>query len=144
MKILELKKILKNLKTLKFKLPNSHVPDHFHITEMGLVIKNFIDCGGCKREASTICFQLWTADDFDHRLSPKKFLSIIDSSEQILKYEEDLSVEVEYQGETIGIWELDFKNNIFYLLPKKTNCLAKEKCGLSIIQKEECCNTNCC
>lgn len=143
MKISELKKNLKNISILRFKLPNGHVPEHFHITEAGISTKEFVDCGGFKRKTESFCFQIWTADDFEHRLTPEKLLLIIDSAEKYLDHD-DLSIEVEYQGETIGVWNLEFENNIFSLIPKKTDCLAKDKCGLSVIQNETCSGVNCC
>jgi hypothetical protein len=47
MRISEIKEQLTNLENVTFMLPNgSFVPEHFHVTEVGLVTKNFIDCGG--------------------------------------------------------------------------------------------------
>ena len=43
---------------------------------------------------------------------------------------EDLEIEVEYQNETIGKYELRFNANNFMLLSKQTNCLAQDKCGI--------------
>jgi hypothetical protein len=41
-------------------------------------------------------------------------------------------VEVEYQTDTIGRYALDFKQGKFMLIQKQTDCLAKEKCGISM------------
>ena len=47
MKLSEIKNELKGLNIISFKLPNGDlVPNHFHVTEVGRVTKNFIDCGG--------------------------------------------------------------------------------------------------
>jgi hypothetical protein len=35
-------------------------------------LKNFIDCGGKVRNETVVNFQLWNANDFEHRLKPKK------------------------------------------------------------------------
>ena len=44
MKITEIKNILKQLKEVSFILPNGkHVPPHFHITELGIISKEYID-----------------------------------------------------------------------------------------------------
>ena len=44
----DFKQTLGELDTLKFQLPNGQfVPAHFHITEVGNVTRNYIDCGGC-------------------------------------------------------------------------------------------------
>jgi len=146
MKLSEIKKLLKSLETIAFELPDgSLVPRHFHVTEVGKVSKHFIDCGGTLRKEEVANFQLWEADDYDHRLNPEKLVSIIELSEKILEME-DLEIEVEYQGETIGKYGLDFKGESFLLTNKLTDCLAKDKCGipaektkvnLSFINKKE-------
>ena len=42
----------------------------------------------------------------------------------------DEEIEVEYQGETIGKYDLDFDGTNFVLLSKATDCLAKDNCGI--------------
>lgn len=130
MKLSQVKKILKTIETVNFNLPDGTVvPEHFHVTEVGSITKNFIDCGGTVRKENVANFQLWDANDFDHRLKPQKLLSIIELSEQILGIE-DLEIEVEFQGTTIGKYDLDFDGNNFILLNKKTACLAQDQCGI--------------
>jgi hypothetical protein len=149
MKLSEIKNILSTLENVAFVLENGNlVPEHFHVTEIGLITKNFIDCGGTIRNEKTINFQLWNANDFEHRLKPKKLLDIISLSEKTLGIE-DFEIEVEYQTETIGKYDLDFNGENFLLLNKKTACLASDQCGvpnakpkikLSEIKNQ----TNCC
>ncbi len=130
MKLSEIKSKLPSLSQLVFLLPDgTSVPAHFHITEVGQVNKKFIDCGGTVREDKSINFQLWEAEDFDHRLGAKKLLDIIELSENLLGLE-DLEVEVEYQGDTIGKYGLIFTGEVFVLTKKLTDCLAKDKCGI--------------
>lgn len=130
MKLSEIKTALKELKEVTFIEPTGKlVPAHFHVTEIGAVHKHFIDCGGTERKQSIISLQLWTAEDFDHRLGAQKFTEIIEKSEEVLQLE-DLDVEVEYQGETIGKYGLEFRNGAFYLLPSLTSCLAPDQCGI--------------
>jgi hypothetical protein len=155
MKLSEVKLILKELKTIGFQLPNGNlVPKHFHVTEVGKISKHFIDCGGTVRNEEVINFQLWNANDYNHRLHPEKLLSIIELSEKVLKLE-DLEIEVEYQATTIGKFGLDFDGKNFILTSKQTDCLAKDKCEipvekqkvkLSDLNNEPCCspNGNCC
>lgn len=51
MKLSEIKSTLENLSEVKFQLPNGeYVPQHFHITEVGIITRNFIDCGGTMRD----------------------------------------------------------------------------------------------
>lgn len=131
MKLSEVKKALLNVDAVVFQLPSNQgfVPEHFHITEVGLITKNFIDCGGTVREEKVINFQLWETGDYDHRLEPSKLLRIIEKSEEIFKFEE-LEIEVEYQQETIGKYGLDFDGTNFLLTNKQTACLAEDACGI--------------
>ena len=131
MKLSEIKQILTAANSVNFFLPDgTAVPEHFHVTEVGMVTKNFIDCGGKVRTERNVNFQLWNANDTEHRLKPGKLLSIIALSERKLGIE-DLEIEVEYQSNTIGRYGLDFNGNDFMLTAKHTDCLAKENCGIS-------------
>ena len=155
MKLSEVKNCLQGLRTLEFKLPDgSLVPGHFHVTEVGQINKHFIDCGGTVRKEEVINFQLWNANDYDHRLHPGKLFKIIELSEQVLGLA-DLEIEVEYQGETIQKFGLDFNGTHFVLTTKQTDCLAKDNCGipmekpkvsLASLGAEPCCSPdgNCC
>ncbi|MFT4568278.1 MAG: hypothetical protein ACI9FN_003247 [Saprospiraceae bacterium] len=130
MKLEEIKSILSKSATTSFQLPDgSLVPAHFHVTEVGKIIKNFMDCGGMIRREEVANFQLWEADDYDHRLHPEKLVDIIDLSQRKLEIG-NLEVEVEYQGATIGKYGLDHNGQRFILTTKQTDCLAREKCGV--------------
>ena len=130
MTLSEIKNHLKNIQKIGFQLPDgSLVPHHFHVTEVGKITKNFIDCGGTLRHEEYANFQLWNANDYDHRLHPEKLIEIIALSEKILKIK-DLEIEVEYQGATIGKYGLDFDGTNFLLINTQTDCLAKDNCGL--------------
>lgn len=132
----EIKAILETAQEVSFELENGQrVPAHFHVTEVGVISKNFIDCGGTVRNEKVANFQLWNADDFDHRLAPQKLLGIIALSEKVLGME-DLPIEVEYQGETIGKYSLSFNGQKFILVPQQTNCLAQDKCGIAPVKKK--------
>ena len=131
MKLSEIKNHLTTAVTVNFKLPTgAYVPEHFHVTEVGLVTKYFIDCGGTERFEKVANFQLWNANDFEHRLKPEKLLKIIALSEKVLGIE-DLDIEVEYQSATIGKYDLKFDGKDFELLPKQTACLASGSCGIT-------------
>jgi hypothetical protein len=157
MKLSEIKQQLNEVTNLNFVLENgTPVPEYFHVTEVGVITKNFIDCGGTIRNEKVANFQLWNANDTDHRLKPNKLLGIISLSEKALGME-DLEVEVEYQSDTIGKYGLTFQNGNFVLTTKKTDCLAKDNCGapagkqkvkLSELQtaSQSCCTPggNCC
>jgi hypothetical protein len=130
MKLSEFKTILSTQNMISFQLPDgSYVPSHFHVTEVGKVSKHFIDCGGTVRTENRINFQLWEANDYDHRLHPEKLVSIIELSEKTLELTDE-EIEVEYQGETIGKYGIAWANNEFVLSSLTTDCLAKDKCGV--------------
>jgi len=156
MKLSQVKNLLKSVETVSFILPDgTFVPEHFHVTEVGLITKNFIDCGGTVRKERVVNFQLWDANDFEHRLKPQKLLNIIELSERILGIDE-AEIEVEYQNTTIGKYDLDFDGNDFVLLNKKTACLAQDNCGIptekpkvrltNLNTESSCCSSssNCC
>ena len=155
MKLSEVKSKLNQLETIAFQLPNGTlVPNHFHVTEVGKISKHFIDCGGTERNEEVVNFQLWNANDYDHRLHPEKLLSIIELSEQVLNIE-NLEIEVEYQADTIGKFGLEFDGSNFLLTTKETDCLAKDQCGIPIkkpririsnLNAESCCSPDggCC
>jgi hypothetical protein len=157
MKLSEIKTKLTELNSVDFELQNgTKVPEHFHVTEVGVVQKHFIDCGGTVRNEKIANFQLWNANDTDHRLKPQKLLNIIELSEKTLGIE-DLEVEVEYQMETIGKYALEFNGKSFVLMPKFTDCLASDSCGIPqekkkvrlseiVVNNNSCCSpdSNCC
>ncbi|KFF00338.1 hypothetical protein IX39_06675 [Chryseobacterium formosense] len=130
MKLSEIKQILQSVENVEFQLENGRfVPEHFHVTEIGMVTKNFIDCGGTIRKEEKVNFQLWNANDYEHRLKPAKLLHIIQLSEEKLGIE-DSEIEVEYQDKTIGKYDLEFNGNNFILKNKLTACLAEDACGI--------------
>ena len=141
MNISEIKQKLSSLTEVNFQLPDGNmVPEHFHVTEVGMISKNFIDCGGTIRNEKVASFQLWSSSDVDHRLKPEKLINIIELSEKQLGLE-DLEIEVEYQPEqtsaysipqTIGKYGLEFYNGNFHLSSKQTDCLAKDNCGIPV------------
>jgi hypothetical protein len=145
----QVEKALEGTDTLSFTLPSGkRVPRHFHVTEVGLNTRHFIDCGGTVRKEERINFQLWTSVDYHHRLGVQKLKGIIGKSKRALELG-DLPVEVEFQGETIGRYGLGVHEGNFHLLPLQTDCLAKENCGIpaAVVEAvENCCSpgSGCC
>lgn len=73
MKLSEIKTLLAIVNNVNFQLQNgTAVPEHFHVTEVGVITKHFIDCGGTVRNEKVANFQLWDANDYEHRLKPGK------------------------------------------------------------------------
>ena len=160
MKLSEVKTILQKTTSIGFELPNGTlVPNHFHVTEVGKINKHFIDCGGTVRTEEVANFQLWNANDYNHRLHPEKLLKIIELSEKTLGID-DLEIEVEYQLDmdglqSIGKFGLEYNGTYFLLTSKQTNCLAQDQCGIPVtkpkvkladLNNEPCCSPdgNCC
>ena len=156
MKLSQFKKHLEAVEQINFVLPNgTKIPSHFHITEVGMTTKQFTDCGNTFRISKTATFQLWTSVDFYHRLEPQKILKIINATDKMFA-DEDLDIEIEYQLDTIGKFGLEFSNDEFVLTNTKTDCLAKDNCGIPVDKiktkirewkgKAACCGVdfNCC
>jgi Family of unknown function (DUF6428) len=136
MKLNELKSILRaHPDTLpRFILPSGEqIPPHFHITEVGHVAKNFVDCGGTFREREACVLQTHVADDFDHRLKAKQFADILDLGRPILPGD-NFEVEVEWDCCVVSQYPIASGRAVgdrldFQLEAKHTDCLAKQKCG---------------
>jgi hypothetical protein len=122
---------------MHFLLPDGDmVPPHFHITEVGRVQKDFIDCGGTVRSSTTCLLQVWVASDTEHRLKANKLLAILNVAEPLLG-QADLALEVEYEGQTISQFpitqsEITPAGLLFHLGSKHTACLAPDKCGIPL------------
>lgn len=130
MKLSEVKTHINTAISVNFKLPSGEfVPEHFHVTEVGLVTRHFIDCGGVERIEKRVNFQLWDANDVEHRLKPAKLANIIRLTEEKLGIG-DMEVEVEYQSQTIGKYQLGVDGVDFVLIPTQTACLAMDQCGI--------------
>lgn len=105
---------------------------HFHVTEVGRVQKDFVDCGGTVRRVVSCLLQTWVGDDTDHRITGGKLLKAIAAAAPILR-DEDLPVELEYEACNVvqlrvvaverGAGVLTVR-----LAKKHTDCLAKELC----------------
>ena len=67
--------------TIHMMLPDGEfVPAHFHVTEVGRVHKDFIDCGGTVRSVTSCVVQVWVAGDTEHRLEASKLVNILRSA----------------------------------------------------------------
>lgn len=113
------------------------IPAHFHITEVGRVQKDFIDCGGTTRRVTYATLQVWVANDYDHRLKAGKLADIINLSKNRINFMDgNLQVNVEYgenQAASYVLSEVEITSSgvLFVLDATKTDCLAKDKCGVS-------------
>lgn len=110
------------------------VPAHFHVTEVGRVQKDFIDCGGTTRSVTSCVLQVWVAKDTDHRLSAAKLAGILSMAAPLLK-SDALPVEVEYESGVVSQYplggaEVTPSGLLFHLGTKHTDCLAPDRCGV--------------
>jgi hypothetical protein len=105
---------------------------HFHVTEVGRVQKDFLDCGGTLRRVVTCLLQTWVADDTDHRITGGKLLKALDAAAPVLGGD-DLPVELEYQtcnvvqAHVVAV-EREGASLVVRLASKHTDCLAKDLC----------------
>lgn len=119
------------------------IEPHFHVTEVGRVQKDFVDCGGTVRRLVTCLLQTWVGDDLDHRITAGKLLKAFEHAAPVLGGE-DLPVELEY--ETCNVVQLvvasvkqESDRLILQLGSKHTDCLAKELCVPSAAGASGCC-----
>ena len=117
---------------LRFHLPDGgRVPAHFHVTELGVASRHFVDCGGAVRESRAASLQLWTSVDLHHRLTGDKLAGIVATARERLDLIDDLEVEVELQGrDTIARYGLAADEDGLLLVGLHTDCLAAESCGV--------------
>lgn len=123
------------------------VPCHFHITEIGCTSKKFVDCGGVKRETISTTFQIWVADDTDHKMTVGKFLEIIKAGKELVNEDDEIVFEYD-NGYTIGLYDVGNIQNLehflnIFLVNKRANCLAPDKCGIKV-QEISCCGSKGC
>jgi len=118
---------------ITLKLPDdSCVPPHFHITEVGLIKRTFIDCGGKNHHKENALLQVWIAHDYNHRVQAGKLAQIIRKATHVIPSQE-LEVEFEHEAPVltqlpIERYELSEGMITLYLRYKATDCLAKDIC----------------
>ena len=135
---------------LQLLLPTGEVvPPHFHITEVGYVTKDFVDCGGTRRTTASCVLQSLVAHDVDHRLKSGKLAGILELSKTVVP-NQDIPVDLEYDTGTISVYGLgsaipsrDGKVVVVSLEAKNTGCLAPDKCGLEELD-EKAAQASCC
>jgi len=135
MQISEFKKTLSEntYRNIRFILPTgTKVPPHAHVTEIALIEKKFVDCGGTFRTDSLCRLQTWFADDTDHRLTAGKLLAILEKSASFIKAD-DLEIDVEHEAPFVSQFpiekvEADGEALTIRLGVKHTACLAENRC----------------
>lgn len=120
-------------KGIQIAFQDNIVPAHYHVTEVGRVTKQFVDCGGTFRQHDSCLIQIWTANDKEHRVDTNKLSKIMQVASSLL--EDRLPVEAEYGEGAASQYRLEScgvsdKMVMLAFEPKKTNCLAPDKCGI--------------
>jgi hypothetical protein len=108
------------------------VPAHYHVTEVGHIQKDFVDCGGKWRASKTCVLQTWmsSARDDGHRLTAGRLLKILTLADRLFS-EDAVPVEVEYEDGLISQFPLISATDedgdvVLHLGLKHTDCLARK------------------
>jgi len=118
---------------VRFHTPGGQpVPAHAHVTEVALIEKKLVDCGGAFRSQSLCRLQTWVSDDYDHRLKAGTLLKILEKGASFFQTE-DIEVDVEHELDYITQFpiasaEANDGEMVIQLASRHTDCLAKEKC----------------
>jgi Family of unknown function (DUF6428) len=130
----------------RFVLPDGdYIPAHAHVTEVGHVAKNFIDCGGVTGRSETVLLQTHVGQDVEHRLRSDRFAKILALGERVLPHD-DLEVEVEYDCCVVAQYPIEevkpAEEHLDVVLGKRrTQCLARERQKGAGEIADACCST---
>jgi hypothetical protein len=134
---------------IELRLPDeTFVPAHFHVTEVGRVQKDFIDCGGTIRSITSCVLQVWVASDTQHRLETTKLAKILFLAAPLLGTT-DLPVEIEYEAKVVSQYpiasaEMTPAGLLLHLGNKHTACLALDQCDVPRAAVTCCSPQDCC
>jgi hypothetical protein len=115
----------------RFVLPNGDfVPPHAHVTEVGHVVRNFIDCGGLTGKDEKVVLQTHVGNDTDHRLRSDRFAKILQLGSRVIP-SADLDVDVEYDCCVVAQYPIaeaapDGEHLNLILQRGRTQCRARE------------------
>jgi hypothetical protein len=116
----------------RFVLPNGDcIPAHAHVTEVGHVVRNFIDCGGLTGKEEKIVLQTHVGSDTDHRLRSDRFARILQLGNRVIP-SADLDVDVEYDCCVVAQYPIaeaapDDDHLNLILRRSRTQCRARER-----------------
>jgi hypothetical protein len=151
MKLSQLNQVLENHpKTFpRFVLPDgSQIPLHMHVTEVGHVVRNFVDCGGLIGKEENIVLQTHVGSDVEHRLGSHGLARILRLGTRVL-LANDLDVSVEYDCCVVSQYPIsDVKiegDNLHLILStNRTQCRERERREMQEVNS--CCgaSASCC
>jgi len=116
----------------RFVLPDGeYIPAHAHVTEVGHLVRNFIDCGGLIGKEEKIVLQTHVGDDTDHRLRSDRFARILQLGNRVIP-SADLDVDVEYDCCVVAQYPIaeaapDGDHLNLILQRGRTQCRARER-----------------
>ena len=139
-------------KSLLFEyLPGQFVPANYHITEVKNLTIDSVDCGAGTDSWKETIIQLWespTEIGKTEFMSAYKALGILNKVDKMRAMERDAELKFEYSNEgfhTAQLFVDDFTWNdqklVIKLSIKKTDCKAKETCGVPVDNREELTNS---
>ncbi len=116
----------------RFVLPDGdYIPAHAHLTEVGHLVRNFIDCGGLTGKEEKVVPQTHVGNDTDHRLRSERFAKILQLGNRVIP-SADLDVEVEYDCCVVAQYPIaeatpDGEHLNLILQRGRTQCRARER-----------------
>ena len=116
----------------RFVLPDGdYIPAHGHVTEVGHVVRNFIDCGGLTGKDEKVVLQTHVGNDTGHRLRSDRFAKILRLGDRVVP-SADLDVDVEYDCCVVGQYPIaevtpDGEHLNLILQRGRTQCRARER-----------------
>ena len=116
----------------RFVLPDGdYIPAHAHLTEVGHLVRNFIDCGGLTGKEEKVVLQTHVGSDTDHRLRSDRFAKILQLGSRVIP-STDLDVDVEYDCCVVAQYPIaeitpDGEHLNLILQRGRTQCRARER-----------------
>ena len=134
MKYATLRKALERYPTTlpRFILPSGdYIPAHAHLTEVGHVVRHFIDCGGLTGKEEKALLQTHVGNDTEHRLRSDRFAKILELGNRVIP-SADLDVDVEYDCCVVSQYPIaearpDGEHLNLFLRRGRTQCRARER-----------------
>jgi len=126
----------------RFVLPNGdQIPAHAHVTEVGHVAKNSVDCGGVTGKSETALLQTHVGRDTHHRLKSARLAKILELGRRVLPHDQ-LEVEVEYDCCVVAQYPVEKVTRAgefldVHLGKRSTQCLAQ-------VRREQTSSDACC
>jgi hypothetical protein len=126
----------------RFVLPDGdYIPADAHVTEVGHVIRNYIDCGGLTGTEERVVLQTHVGDDTDHRLRSDRLAKILRLGNRVIP-SADVDVDVEYDCCVVAQYPVletrtDGEHLNVILHRGRTQCRARERCQAEVTP--DCC-----